>query len=70
MEELVRRCPYCGSGLRLVNVIPRFGERQKIRILQCTSCNEPHFSTNGGEDNRWEGRNPAAVKRKGEGGDA
>ena len=60
MEEPVRRCPYCDSELRLVNVIERFGERPKVRILQCTSCNEPQFSTNGGEDNRWERRNPAA----------
>jgi hypothetical protein len=59
-----------------VNVIERFGERPKVRILQCTSCNEPQFSANGGEDSRWEGRNLAApaVKREaeesgGEGGD-
>jgi hypothetical protein len=76
MEEPVRRCPYCGSELRLVNVIERFGERPKVRILQCTSGNEPQFSANGGEDSRWEGRNLAApaVKREaeesgGEGGD-
>jgi DNA-directed RNA polymerase subunit RPC12/RpoP len=48
-ENGSRRCPRCGGQLRLVNIIPRFGERPEIRIYECAQCDRPQFRTmNGG----------------------
>jgi len=33
-----RCCSRCGARLRLVDVIPQFGDGLKIRILECPNC--------------------------------
>ena len=52
-EQGARGCPRCGGQLVLVNVIQRFGDRPEVRILQCTTCEEPQLLTvNGYEHGR------------------
>jgi DNA-directed RNA polymerase subunit RPC12/RpoP len=52
-KQRERCCPRCGSQLRWVNTIPRFGDRSEVRILQCTNCDERQLlKVNGYEHGR------------------
>jgi hypothetical protein len=37
-KELV--CPACGSGMRLVHIVPRLGAHPELRSFRCTVCDE------------------------------
>jgi hypothetical protein len=44
-EQRERRCPRCGGQLVPVNTIHRFGDWPEVRILQCTTCEQPQLLT-------------------------
>jgi len=39
-KEPVLACPACGSGMRLVHIVPRLGAHPELRSFRCTVCDE------------------------------